>query len=140
MKISIAIILLLVSCAPAVVAPRFEPVAGDALNQSQEFTEILEHYKITLTNGKLYRYDGNDERAFLAAVDAFYLEKPGFCPVVDGYYVTPNGQHQLTLAAQKTNIRAFIYNLSNKPKFEYAVLEGSSLEPLPVTPCRPAAR
>ena len=132
--------LALISCAPTVVAPRLEPVSGDALAWSREFTDVLTHYRIGLTRGQVYRYDGADERAFLAAVDGFYLEAPGYCPTVDAYQLAATGTLQMTLAAKDNGVRALIYDLSAKPRFIYAILEGSSAEKLPVTPCRTATR
>ena len=135
-----ALALLFIACAPAVNAPRFEAVGGEALAWTRDFADVLEYHRISFTAGQLYHYSGNDDKAFLAAVDGFYLEMPGYCPIKDGYHVAPIGALQMTLAAKGSGVRALIYDLSRKPAFTYAILAGSSQQPLPVTPCRTATK
>jgi hypothetical protein len=130
----------LMGCAPPAVTFQFTPTTTSPLNLARVFPDVLQYYKIQFSKGTSFEYTGTDERAFLAVVDSFYLEVPGYCPMIDGYHVSSTGFWQMTLAAKDKGVRALIYNLNQKPKFEYAILEGQSLEPLPTRPCSTAKR
>ena len=84
------------------------------------------------------RYEGNDNRAFSLAIDRFYLEHPGFCPVVGGFLISSSGRSAVTFTADEKGreVRAFVYDLVSRPRFSFAYVKGSSREVLPVTPCR----
>ena len=106
----------------------------------QPFKTTLENTGVTLSteNAKAFRYDGTADTAFLAAIDRFYLENPGYCPLEKAFYYAENKTTLMTLAAKPntTLIKAFIYDLASRPKFVFTYLSGSSRTPQKTAPCR----
>ncbi len=130
-------IVCLMACAPA-VSITFQPQVNNPLTQKMivAFKAVFTYYQLQVKEQASYQYDGTDERAFLLAIDQFYLANPGFCPMNDGFHVNADGTLQMTLAAKKEQVIAFIYDLRNKPKFVYVIVSGiSQIEP-PTRPCR----
>ena len=146
---------LMMSCAPAnqVRVPKadylFTPLAATAVSTlAQPFKSNLERVGITLEEGQAFGYEGDDERAFYAAVDKFYLEHPGFCPVENAFLNAANSLY-LTVAARPAarpgdpgtvgEVWAFVYDQSRKPKLTFAFVKGSSSRAIAGTPCRVTA-
>jgi hypothetical protein len=131
-----ALVCLVVACAPAVNLT-FQTQSGTQAQQMVgSFKDVFSYYQVQIKEQMAYRYDGNDERAFLLAIDQFYLANPGFCPMVDGFHVSSDGTLQLTMAAKKEQVTALIYDLRNKPKFEYTIASGISQTTPATRPCR----
>lgn len=105
----------------------------------QEFITPLERAGIALelSNANAFSYTGEDEKAFFRAVDLFYTQHPGFCPV-EGGFLTGAKRNFVTLAADSSGMQvwAFAYDLSAKPKFRGAFIPGKSSQVLKVKPCR----
>ena len=138
------LLLLLVACAPATetaVEPptqTSDPAANLATyrNLAQPFAADLERLGVTLTGYQVYRYEGADPNGFISAINTFYREYPGFCPLVEGFYAAPSGVQFMTLAGDNgTRIRAFLYDQSRRPRLTYAYAEGTSQQPLPAVVC-----
>jgi hypothetical protein len=137
------IVALVTACAPKAV-PNAYSVPFQSL-PSTEAVMLSEPFQATLTSlgivlniseSKVFRYEGTDDRSFLAAVDRFYLESPGFCPLEKAFYPGANNI-SMTLAAKSgtTQVRAFMYNLSTRPKLVFAYIFGTSRNPLKTAPC-----
>jgi hypothetical protein len=106
---------------------------------TQEFIAPLETAGVTLEVAKsnAFTYTGEDEKAFFQAVDLFYTQHPGFCPV-EGGFLTGAKRNFVTLAADSSGrqVWAFAYDLSGKPKFRGAFIPGKSTKALKVKPCQ----
>jgi hypothetical protein len=128
-------------------APRGAPIytfqsleTARALALIEPFRAVLKDLEIRVEGGRAFRYDGDDDRAFLAAADAFYMESPGFCPLRDGAFHFLEGRAVfMTIAAKELQVRVFVYDRTERPKLEYTYLNGSSMKKLEVTPCRTAS-
>jgi hypothetical protein len=124
---------------PVDFSPLDDKAARDLL---EPFRNELQARGILFKAGQAFRYDGQNERAFLAAVDRFYLERPGFCPLLEnGFLLSSQADTYATLAAPLTpenppRVAALVYDLRAKPRFVFAVYDGSSRTPLEVTRCR----
>ena len=123
------LLLVLVACAPAAKpAPRPPVTTGDLLTYQRlvaPFANDLERLGITLTGYQTYRYEGNDPNGFVAAINTFYQVYPGFCPLADAFYAAPNNVQFMTLASDNgTQIRAFLYDQSRRPRLTYAYVQG----------------
>ena len=133
-------LLLLAACAPS-TEPKQEPVTLTqdlATYQSlvAPFTEDLERLGITLTNYQTYRYEGDSPNGFVQAVNTFYRTNPGFCPLAEAFYAAPNGVQFMTVAGNgSTQIRAFLYDQSRRPRLTHAYVSGTSQQPLPAVTC-----
>ena len=137
-------LLFLSACAPATetaaeppVQPS-DPAANLATYQSlvAQFATDLERLGVTLTDYRIYRYEGADPNGFISAINTFYREYPGFCPLVEGFYAAPNGVQFMTLAGDNgTQIRAFLYDQSRRPRLTYAYVEGTSRQPQTAVVC-----
>jgi hypothetical protein len=137
-----------IGCAPQVKAPDaytvpFPDASPEIANTLlKAFTTTLKDLGITLTleGVKAYRYEGVDDRAFLAATDRFYLDVPGYCPLERAFYYADNKTTLMTLAAKPNSnqVRAFIYDLATRPKLVFAFYFGTSRTPLKIAPCRTA--
>ena len=140
-------LLFLAACAPS-TGPSVEPptqASDPAANLAtyrrlvQPFTADLERLGVTLTGYQVYRYEGADPNGFIGAVNTFYRENPGFCPLVEAFYAAPSGVQFMTLAGDNsTQIRAFLYDQSRRPRLTYAYAEGTSQQPLPAVVCETA--
>jgi hypothetical protein len=129
----------LMSCIPSQVKYEYINLPQSQVQAlSAPFVNDLTKAGIKLETGSAYRYDGSDDRAFLATIDRFYLENPGFCPVENGFFFLEDRQLYLTLAAKDFQVRAFIYDQSLRPKLLFAFINASSATKLPVTPCQTA--
>jgi hypothetical protein len=127
----------LAACAPR-VNYSFEATEGAKASELIEpFRNVLERFEIRNASGVAYRYDGNDEKAFLVAADRFYAESPGFCPLQSNAFHYLDGQAVfMTIAAKKTDIRLFVYDRSKFPQLIFAYYTAVSAKQLEVTPCR----
>jgi hypothetical protein len=129
----------LMSCVPSQVKYDYVSLPQSQVQElSAPFLKDLSKVGVKLETGAAYRYDGSDDRAFLATIDRFYLENPGFCPVENGFFFLEDRQLYLTLAAKDLQVRAFIYDQSLRPKLIFAFINASSATKLPVTPCQTA--
>jgi hypothetical protein len=136
-------VLLLVGCAPRTAPDALSVVfvaapVSLANELSLPFAQTLATLDIRLEQGTAFRYEGADNNAFLAAIDRFYLENPGFCPLEKAFFYADNKTTLLTLAAKPntTQIRAFIYDLAGRPKLSFAYFVGSSRSVQKTAPCR----
>lgn len=103
----------------------------------EPFRTVLNDLEIRIESGQAFRYDGDDDRAFLAAADAFYTTSPGFCPLREqAFHFLETQAVFMTIAAKELQVRVFVYDRTERPKLEYAYLNGSSTKKLEVTPCR----
>lgn len=113
--------------------------ASSTLEYTQEFLAPLERAGVSLEVAKAnaFTYSGEDEKAFFQAVDLFYTQHPGFCPV-EGGFLTGAKRNFMTLAADVAGVAvwAFAYDLSSKPKFRGAFIPGKSVKVLKVKPCQ----
>jgi hypothetical protein len=139
--------LLLVGCAPRTVPDAYsvvflETAPSVASELSLPFAQVLASLEIRLDSGTAFRYEGADNNAFLAAIDRFYLENPGFCPLEKAFYSAENKTTLMTLAAKPntTQIRAFIYDLASRPKLSFAYFVGLSRTVQKTAPCRSAGK
>ena len=94
------------ACAPAVTSANFEyaPLsATTAQAMVRGFAPTLEGLAINLERGSetALRYAGSDQQAFLAIIDRFYQQNPGFCPLErGGFHSDTSGKVFLTIAAK----------------------------------------
>jgi hypothetical protein len=113
--------------------------ANSVTEFAQEFVAPLERAGVSLEVAKAnaFTYSGEDDKAFFQAVDLFYTQHPGFCPV-EGGFLTGAKRNFMTLAADVAgvNVWAFAYDLSSKPKFRGAFIPGKSSSVLKVKPCQ----
>ena len=140
-------LLFLIACAPATetateppVQPS-DPAANLATYQNlvAPFAADLERLGITLNDYQIYRYEGADPNGFIGAINAFYREYPGFCPLIEAFYAAPNGVQFMTLASDNsTQIRAFLYDQSRRPRLTYAYASGTSQQPQAAVVCETA--
>jgi hypothetical protein len=101
----LSMLLLSSACVPRAAAPDpytvpFIEATSEVTNQLLEpFTSTLSSLGITVSpeTAKAYRYEGNNDTAFLAAIDRFYLENPGFCPLEKAFYYADNKTTLITL-------------------------------------------
>jgi hypothetical protein len=145
-----AVIFGLVACVPVSqkVEYKFLPLTENVgLELVKPFKDQLKSLEIQLGSGVTYQYDGNDSRAFLVVVDRFYLEHPGFCPLIENGFLYLENQPGLfmTLAAplepQVGNpVIALVYDQTFKPKLTFVSLKGSSRKVLAVNKCLNPAR
>jgi hypothetical protein len=143
MKYLILLILAFSSCVPAEVKATYtfsdlEPAKTTEL--SNVFQPVFQQLGIRIGGGKAFRYEGKDDRAFLATIDRFYLEHPGFCPLQDAFFVAPDQSLYMTLAAKDFEVAAFIYDQSRRPSLIFAYLGGKSIKKIPTIPCRTAVK
>jgi hypothetical protein len=141
MKLFFLIVLLvLISCVPRATPISFDLVGDRRSNDLQaEFQAVLKTMKINVNGGKAYRYVGTDERAFLVAADQFYRENPGFCPLFENaFQYIRDRSIFMTIAAKGLEVRLFVYDRSDLPRFEFAYFQGVAKEKLAVSPCRTA--
>jgi hypothetical protein len=149
MKKVVAILLaFLAGCAPQVKPPDaysvpFQDASPEvATALAKGFSQTLKDLGVTLMleGAKAYRYEGVDDRAFLAATDRFYLDAPGHCPLERAFYYADNKTTLMTLAAKPNSnqVRAFIYDLAVRPKLVFAFYSATSRAPLKTVPCRTA--
>jgi hypothetical protein len=144
----------LAACAPARQGPPVRPeftfnpqseTVTAAL--SQAFKSPLYDARIRLGKGKSFKYEGTDQRAFLAMIDRFYLEHPGFCPVENAFLFDQEHQVYLSLAAhpgtgigaaspEAREVRVLVYDQSQQPQLTFAFFEGLSTNPITASPCR----
>ena len=136
----VSLLLFLVACAPA-TKPATQPpvVANDPALYQQlvaPFEEDLGRLGITLTNYRTYRYEGSDPNGFITAINTFYQAYSGFCPLTEAFYAAPSGTQFMTVASDNgTQVRAFVYDQSRRPRLIYAYVEGVSQQPLPAVVC-----
>lgn len=103
------------------------------------FHAYLEGRRIELMGARAFRYDGADPNAFVVAINKFYRDHPGFCPLVDAFAAAPDGQRFLTLASDgTTSIKVFLYDHSERPQLTFAFADATSARVLPVTRCETA--
>ena len=139
---SLVLILMLVlsACVPSVGDTKleFKPLEINvAARLLESFKPVLKDLKITLEPVSAYRYAGSDDQALFGAVDVFYQQNPGFCPLENGFYSSPTANRVfLTLAATGLEVRGFVYDLSSKPGFVFGFARGASVAVLKVKPCQ----
>lgn len=138
----IGLLMLVSACAPAVTSANFEyaPLsATTAQAMVQGFAPTLEGLAINLERGSetALRYAGSDQQAFLAIIDRFYQQNPGFCPLErGGFHSDTSGKVFLTIAAKGLEVRGFVYDLSARPRIDFALFAGSSAVVLKTQACR----
>jgi hypothetical protein len=144
----------LAACAPAKQGPPLRPeftfnpqseTITAALGQA--FKAPLSEARVRLGTGKSFKYEGTDQRAFLAMIDRFYLEHPGFCPVENAFLFDQEHQLYLSLAAhpgtgigaaspEAREVRVLVYDQSQQPQLTFAFFEALSTNPITASPCR----
>ena len=144
MKYLIVLLVLVInSCVPVEVKADYvfsdlEPAKATEL--STVFQPVFKQLGIRIGTGKAFRYEGKDDRAFLATIDRFYLEHPGFCPLQNAFFAAPDQSLFMTLAAKDLEIAAFVYDQSRRPNLVFAYLDGKSTKKIPTVPCKTATR
>jgi hypothetical protein len=145
MRKFILLTLLLVACAPSVQTGGSSslPVneaSGETLAMLlTPFSNTFSQLGIVVTEGKAYRYEGDDVNAFIQAINDFYKANPGFCPLEQAFYPAESGLQFLTLAGNNTTeVRGFLYDQSRKPRLTYAYVEGVSSQTYQAKPCETA--
>ncbi len=136
----IILVFLFSACAPSASDTKleFKPLElGVTSRLLESFKPTLKDLKITLEPVGAYQYAGSDEQALFGAVDVFYQQNPGFCPLENGFYASPTANRVfLTLAAKGLEVRGFVYDLSSKPGFVFGFARGISVKELKVKPCQ----
>jgi hypothetical protein len=101
------------------------------------YATLLAPFKVDLqTLGVLprqaygYAYTGEATNAFAGALKQFYAEYAGFCVLEQGLFIGESGQIYMTVAVKGKEVRAFVYDHSRLPQFEYLFLEGSVVKAL----------
>jgi hypothetical protein len=132
----------LMSCIPAVVQYKFNSLDEiKARDMVASFIPQLKAIGVQLEDrGAAYQYQGSDERAFLAVVDKFYLEHPGFCPLQDAFFIALEQNLYMTVAGKNLEIAAFIYDQSQKPNLTFAFFNGKSTKKISTVPCKTATK
>jgi hypothetical protein len=130
-------------CAPAAKQQAALPVerADDATFQGllSPFGGVLDELGVSVASFETFRYEGTDKAAFVQAINAFYKQNPGFCPLEDAFFAAESGLQFLTLASNNGNeVRGFLYDQSRKPKLTYAYFTGSSAQRLTAIVCETA--
>jgi hypothetical protein len=138
------------ACAPRVVeAPPPPPLEVTPLG-SAEFNALVAPFGKTL--GALgvaqydrywvYRYGGVEDDAFISATNEFYLQNPGFCPLVENaFFASETGTQFMTLAGNNTNeLRGFLYDQSQRPRLTYAYFAVRGNGPFQAIVCETANR
>ncbi len=134
-------VMVMVSCVPrASIQYNFDLIGEkQASDLPIEFQTELKNMGITTGKGTAYQYAGTDDRAFLIAADRFYLENPGFCPLLENsFHFIPNQAVYMTIAAKNLEIRLFVYDRSDLPRLKFAYFQGIAKQKLAVSPCRTA--
>jgi hypothetical protein len=137
--------LVLVACAPSVQntgsssLPVTEASEETLVMLLAPFANTFNHLGIVVTEGKAYRYEGDDVNAFIQAINEFYRTNPGFCPLKQGFYPAESGVQFMTLAGRNTTeIRGFLYDQSQRPRLTYAYFEGTASQVFTATVCETA--
>lgn len=131
---------LLTACVP-VAREHIEPAQATADLATFErlvapFENELDDLGITVLTFQTYRYNGDNPKAFIEAINTFYRQNPGFCPLQEAFYPAQNGVQFMTLAGRNgLEIRGFLYDQSRRPRLTYAYFSGSSTQVLPATVC-----
>ena len=143
--LAIVLIALLEACTPAAGGAgsvETEPVevetaeAATFTKLAAPFREELRRLGVEVGPVRVYRYEGSDPNAFIEAINTFYRDNPGFCPLVEAFYPAENGVQFMTLAGDnRYNIRGFLYDQSRRPALTYAYFEGTSARVLPAISC-----
>jgi hypothetical protein len=144
----------LAACAPAKQAAPVRPEfsfnpQSETITEAlgQVFKAPLAEDRVRLGKGKSFKYEGTDQRAFLAMIDRFYLEHPGFCPVENAFLFDQEHQVYLSLAAhpgtgigavspEAREVRVLVYDQSQQPQLTFAFFEGLSTSAVTANPCR----
>ena len=136
----VMLVLLLSACVPSASETKleFKPLEiSVAARLLEGFKPVLKDLKVTLESVSAFQYVGSDDQALFGAVDVFYQQNPGFCPLENGFYSSPTVNRVfLTLAAKGLEVRGFVYDLSSKPGFVFGFARGVSLKELKVKPCQ----
>lgn len=111
--------------------------------ETAQYAPLLDPFKSTFLELKIkarravgYAYQGQEPRAFPYAIRQFYNQYPGFCPLAEqSFYVLEEQSLYMTVTAYGKEIRAFIYDQSDTPRFKYLFVEANSSVALPVTRC-----
>ena len=115
---------MLCSCVPA------SSTATDDLtlsvSQEESFQHLIAPFERDLRELgiSLGDYTGSSQDAFTQAVNTFYRENPGSCPLENAFYASETGLQFMTLAAKGTDIRGFLYDQSRRPALSYAYFDG----------------
>lgn len=138
--ISLLLSFVVLGCAPAVqteARPEVFPLSA-TVGQEQlgYFQEDLKELRITILTINSYQYRGTDEGAFLKIIQGFYKDHPGFCPLVNSFYLKeePLGIY-MTVTAKGHEVAAIVYDQRQKPKFTYTMIHGLSDTVLETTSC-----
>jgi hypothetical protein len=146
MRNFIFLALLLVACAPTLQTggtassiPVSEASEESLAMLLTPFSNTFNQLGIVVTEGKAYRYEGDDVNAFIQAINDFYKANPGFCPLEQAFFPAESGLQFLTLAGNNTTeVRGFIYDQSRKPRLTYAYVSGVSSQVYKTKPCETA--
>lgn len=144
-----AIILLsaLTSCIPNTTTMSSESPESSLSEDSIRL--LLSHFQQTLNQRGIqidrvqgFDYNGNNPDAFTEAINSFYQNNTGFCPLANNAF-TPSEQYALylTLAGDGgRNIRGFIYDLRRRPKLDYIYFDARASENIPTITCQTKAK
>ncbi|GGJ59629.1 hypothetical protein [Deinococcus roseus] len=139
---AVVLLAVLTACAPSVTQPDEEapPVtaldAGMAQQLQEAFSEIFTDAGIVIQQKSAFKYAGLSATGFTALINLYYKNHPGFCPVVDGFYISESRPNTyMTLTAKGNKVSAFVYDQSEKPFVTYAYLEGESRQVLETRSC-----
>lgn len=134
---------LLWACAPTATQQEEEPIAeitpldsSTARALQGAFQDVFLDAGIVVQNAQAFKYTGLSASGFTGLINLFYKKYPGFCPVVNGFVIAEERPNTfMTLTARGKDVRAFVYDQSEKPFVTYAYLEGESRGVLDVRPC-----
>ncbi|GEM49472.1 hypothetical protein [Deinococcus cellulosilyticus] len=140
--LTLLLALTLVGCAPAMTSPEEETpeVSSLPVETAQQlqsaFQEVLVDAGITVQQKQAFKYSGSAATGFTALINLYYKKHPGFCPVVEGFFISSSRPNTyMTLTAKGKQVSAFVYDQSEKPAVTYAYLEGVSSQVLETRPC-----
>jgi hypothetical protein len=103
------------------------------------FKEDLQALGIQVARYQTFVYDGGDPDTFIKAINQFYRQYPGFCPLENAFFAASNQVQFMTLAGNNSEqVRGFLFDHSQKPKLTYGYIEGISSQMLKATVCETA--
>lgn len=121
-------LLALAGCAPRMTAPPSFSAANPQVYRAliAPFEADLRVAGVTFSKASVYEYRGTDPNAFQQATNDFYRRYPDFCPAQGGFLSATERPVYLTLAVKGSEVRAFVYDQSERPKLRFAYAEGVS--------------
>ena len=124
-----SLLLLLCSCVPASSTATDDLALSSSQKESFQylmtpFERDLRELGISLGDYESYEYRGSSQDGFTQAVNTFYRDNPGFCPLGNAFYASETGLQFMTLAAKGIDVRGFLYDQSRRPALSYAYFDG----------------